>query len=306
VRRRALTTFATIFVSNILPVFLVIGVGVLVDRSLHVDKRALSRLAVYVLSPCLLFSLIAESEVEPSGFGRMVLFAVLCTLVMIGVSMLVGRILGWTSRQTDSLVLSTAFVNSGNLGLSVILFTYGEVGVELASAFYVVTNVTSHTLGAFFAARGQGGARQALRRVVRLPGPYAFLLAFGLRQLGWQVLAPLLGSVQLIGRAAFPILLMMLGIQLSQAQVGTRYGEIALGVTLRLVVGSAVAFFLAPLVGLAGMARSVGIVEASTPTAVTSSVMAVEFGSDAEYVTSVIFASTLVSSLTLTLLLAFL
>jgi len=293
-------------VNNILPVFLVIGLGVLVDRTLHVDKRALSRLAVYVLSPCLLFSLISESDIEPAGFGRMALFALVCTLAMIVLSVVVGRALHWPARQVDSLILSTAFVNSGNLGLSVILFTYGEVGVALASAFYVVTNLTSHTLGAFFAARGQGGTREALRRVVRLPGPYAFLLAFLLRQLGWHVPDPIIGSVDLVGRASFPILLMLLGIQLSQARVAKRYGQVAVGVGLRLVVGSAFAFAVAPLVGLAGMARSVGIVEASTPTAVTSSVMAIEFESDPEYVTGVIFASTLLSSVTLTLLLALL
>ena len=112
--------------------------------------------------------------------------------------------------------------------------------------------------------------------------------------------------VTLVGRAAVPLLLLMLGLQLSQTQVGKHYRDVGVGVFLRLVVGALVAVGLAPLMGLDGLARSVGIVEASTPTAVTSSLMAIEFGADPEYVTSVIFFSTLFASITLTVLLALL
>jgi len=274
------------------------------DRVLHIDKRPLSKTAVYILSPCLLFSLIVGSTVDPVRFAQMIAFSLVTIVAMIAISLLVGRLLRWPSRQIDGLVLSTAFVNSGNLGLSVVLFAYGEEGLALASAFFVVSSVASHTLGAFFAARGSGNARQAAAKVLRLPGIYAFLLAFLLRVLGVPVPDMIMEPVTLVGRAAVPILLLMLGLQLSQTQVGRQYRDVAVGVFLRLVVGAVTAVGLAPLMGLEGLARNVGIVEASTPTAVTSSLMAIEFGADPEYVTSVIFFSTLFSSLTLTVLLA--
>jgi predicted permease len=50
----------------------------------------------------------------------------------------------------------------------------------------------------------------------------------------------------------------------------------------------------------------VAITEAATPTAVSSALMAIEFDSDADFVTSVIFFSTLFSAVTLTILLSFL
>lgn len=301
-----MATFATIFLNNILPAFLIIGAGVLMDRLLHVEHKSLSRMALYVLSPCLLFSLIINSTVDPARFAQMLLFSLVTTLAMIGIALLVGWALRWPSRKVDGLVLATAFVNSGNFGLSVILFSYGEEGLALASAFFVISSLAAHTLGAFFAARGDGGMRVALGRMARLPGMYAFLLAFGLRLLGVRVPDMMLEPITLVGRAAVPILLLLLGLQLSQTHVGKHYKDVALGVLLRLVVGAGSAVALAPLVGLQGLARQVGIVEAATPTAVSSSLMAIEFGADPEYVTSVIFFSTLLSAVTLTILIGLL
>ena len=276
------------------------------DRVLHIDKRPLSKTAVYILSPCLLFSLIVESTVDPVRFAQIIAYSLVTTVVMILIALGTGGLLRWPSRKVDGLVLSTAFVNSGNLGLSVILFAYGEPGLALASAFFVVSSVASHTLGAFFAARGNGNARQAAASVLRLPGIYAFLLAMLLRVFDVGVPAMIMEPVTLVGRAAVPLLLLMLGLQLSQTQVGKHYRDVGVGVFLRLVVGALVAVGLAPLMGLEGLARNVGIVDASTPTAVTSSLMAIEFGADPEYVTSVIFFSTLFASITLTVLLALL
>ncbi len=303
-RRTTLATFANIFLNNILPAFLIIGAGVLLDRKLHVDQRSLSRTALYVLSPCLIFSLISTSTVDPASFTQMALFSLVSALVMVAIAFAVGKALRWPARKIDGLVLSTAFVNSGNFGLSVILFAYGEEGLALASAFFVVSSVAAHTIGAFFAARGDGGSVRAMGRVLRLPGIYAFALAMALRLLHVTVPAMLMSPINLVGRAAVPVLLLMLGLQLSQTRLGHQNRDVAVGVVLRLVVGALSAMALAALMGLQGLAMRVGIVEAATPTAVTSSLMAVEFGADPEYVTSVIFFSTLLSALTLTILIA--
>lgn len=295
-----------IFVNNILPAFLVMAAGVLLDRLLHVDKRSLSRTALYVLVPCLVFSSLVESSVAPGQFGSMILFVVVVTVAMVVLSFLVGRVLRWSEAMVDALVLSTAFFNAGNFGLSVILFSFGEAGLELGAVFFVASNLACNTVAAFFASRSNGGVRQALLQVFKLPGLYAFGLAILLRSLQVTVPEVLFRPVALIGRAAVPVMLMMLGLQLSQTRLGTSYGKVAVGVGMRLIVGAVVALALAPLLGLQGLARSVGVLEASTPTAVTSSLMAIEFEADADYVSSVVFFSTLLSAVTLTLLLTFL
>jgi len=301
-----LGVFAAILLNNILPAFLVMALGVLLDRLLAVDKKSLSRMAIYVLLPCLVFSSLVQSSVDPGEFGLMILFAGAIILVMCALALLVGHLLGWSSRSVDALVLTVGFFNAGNLGLSIIVFCFGDAALELGLVFYTALSFASNTVSAFFAARSNSRGREALGKVLRLPGLYVFVLALVLRGLGVQVPEALLKSVDLVGRAAVPVMLLMLGLQLSQSRVAGRYKEVAVGVVLRLGVGALAAAGIAPLVGLEGLARKVAITQAATPTAVSSGLMAIEFDADAEYVTSVILVSTLLSSVTLALVLSLL
>ncbi|MBC7237657.1 MAG: AEC family transporter [Chloroflexi bacterium] len=301
-----MTVFINIFANNVLPVFLVMAVGLFLDRKLQVDKRHLARIALYVLTPALIFSRIVQSLVDPAAFGQMLVFVVAFTLIMCALGLLIGRLLGWSSREIDALVLSVAFLNAGNFGLSVVLFTYGDEGLQLATVFFVGSNFTANTLSAFFAARSNHGARGALLKTLRLPGLWAFLLALAVRLMAIPVPNLVLRPLMTLGNAYVPVMLMLLGLQLSQTRLGHQYGKVALGVGLRLVVGALAALGLAPLMGLEGLARQVGVLEASMPTAVNSSLMAIEFDANAEYVSSCILVSTLFSSVTLTLLIAFL
>ncbi|MHB0856167.1 MAG: AEC family transporter [Anaerolineae bacterium] len=292
--------------SNILPAFLVMAAGLLLDRKFQIDIKSLSRLAIYILTPCLIFTAVSQSAVNPAEFGLMIAFALMTTLVMCLVALGVGWALRWPQRQVDALVLSVGFVNAGNFGLSIILFTFGEVGLELGTVFFVASNFTCNTLAAFFAARGNGGGRRALLQMLRLPGLYAFFLALAVRLLELPVPDLIAKPTALIGAASVPIMLMLLGIQLSRTRVVGRSKEVAVAVVLRLVGGAVVALGLAPVMGLTGLAGAVAVTEAATPTAVSSALMAIEFDADAEYVTSAIFYSTLLSGVTLAVLLAFL
>ncbi len=263
-------------------------------------------MAIYVLTPCLILSSIMETTITADTFGRMFVYTIVLTGLLCLLSWGVGKALRWSPRSIDALILSVAFVNAGNFGLSMILLAYGEEGLQLATVFFVASNLVGNTVSAFFAARSKAGGRKAFLQVFKLPGLYAFGLAILLRALQLKLPAPINSAVSLIGRGSVPIMLLLLGIQLSQTQIGKRYGQIAIGVFLRLVVGALLALGLAPVLGLSGLARNVAVAEASTPTAVTSALMAIEFEGDAEYVTGVIFFSTLFSALTLTCVLWYL
>ena len=297
-----MSLFLAVLSNNILPAFMVMGAGVLLDRTIHVDKHTLSRMALYLLTPCLVFSSITQATVDLATFGQMALHMALVTAAMIGIGLLVGRLLGWSERTTSALVLTIAFLNAGNLGLSVCLFTYGQAGLDLAIASFVTSNLFCNTLGAYFAARGSQAGLKAVKRVLKMPAPYAFALALLIRLLGWNVPSLLMNPIELVGRASVPTMLLLLGIQISQTRLRGRLGTVGIAVFIRLVIGAIVAFLLAPVAGLQGLARQVAITEGSTPTAVVSGLMAIEFDADADLVSSVIFASTLLSSVTLTVL----
>ena len=66
------------------------------------------------------------------------------------------------------------------------------------------------------------------------------------------------------------------------------------------------AFGVAHLLGLRGPAFQAGVLQASMPTAVITTILALEFNVLPNFVTSVVCVTTLLSPLTLTLLIAYL
>jgi predicted permease len=69
-------------------------------------------------------------------------------------------------------------------------------------------------------------------------------------------------------------------------------------------VAPAVALGFSRLLGLSGPALQAGIIQASMPTAVVTTVLALEFDVEASFVTSTVVAATLASPFTLTVLIA--
>jgi predicted permease len=75
----------------ILPVFLIIALGYLLERRLSLDVRPISRVIFYALGPCLVFSSTATSSVSGTDIWKIVYFTLLTTLAMGLLSWAVAR-----------------------------------------------------------------------------------------------------------------------------------------------------------------------------------------------------------------------
>jgi predicted permease len=299
-----MTTFFGVAYSVLTPIFLIIGLAVLVDRRFAPDPRAFSRAVVYLFSPSLVFTSIASSDLRAGELGQILAVATLITLLMVVVGWGLARVLRFERKLESAFILSVALINAGNYGLPLNEFAFGKAGFQRAVVFYVVTAVAANTLGVYLASRGTATVRQSLLNVLKVPLPYATVLGFLVNVQNIALPLPVERAVGLLGQAAVPIMLIILGLQLSRISVKGRIGPILLATFTRLGVAPLIAFPLVGLLGLSGLARQVSIIEASMPTAVISGVLATEFGGDAEFTTAVILVSTLFSMLTLSLLLA--
>ena len=295
-----------IFVNNILPAFLIIGAGALLGYMLKLEVRTPSRITLYFFVPCLVFTSMIKSTLNENDVIHILLFLLLITTAVGLFGWIMARSFGLVQVQENALYLSTMFLNAGNLGLPILLFSYGQDGMDRGIIFYIGSALMAHTLAAFFASRGRASVRDSLLNVLKLPTMYAILLAFALR--GLHIAPPefIFKSLSLAGGAAIPTLLFVLGVQLSRTTVRGNFRLIGLATATRLVVAPAMAFLLAALMGLSGMTRNVCILEASTSSAVTATLMAIEFDCEPDFVTSVVFTTTLLSSVSLTIILGIL
>jgi predicted permease len=295
-----------IFASDILPVFLIAGVGFLLARFLGASVQTLSRIVFYALVPCLVFNLLVRSSMTPLQFGRTAMLAVLVAATMGLVARLAAVPLRLSRPEQSAFLLVVMFSNSGNYGLPVVLFAFGAEALAHASVFFITGSVMTYTIGVFLAAAGRRSGRQALAGVVRVPAIYAIAAASVVLIGGIRLPVAAIRPISMLSDAALPMMVLVLGMQLERATIPERPGVVAAAVGLSLLVAPIVALGLAWLLGVVGPARQAGVVLASMPAAVVTTILALEFEVAPVFVTSVVFMSTLLSPFTLTPLIAYL
>jgi malate permease and related proteins len=295
-----------IFASDILPVFLIAGVGFVLARFLDASVKTLARIVFYALVPCLVFNLLVRSNMTALQFGRTALVAVIVAASMGLVSRLVAVPLRLSRPELSAFLLVVMFSNSGNYGLPVVLFAFGAEALAHASVFFITGSVLTYTIGVFLAAAGRRSGRQAFAGVLRVPAIYAMVAAAIVLISGRHLPLTLTRPIGLLSDAALPMMVLVLGMQLERATIPERPGVVAAAVGLSLLVAPIVALGLAWLLGVVGPARQASVVLAAMPAAVVTTILALEFDVAPAFVTSVVFATTMLSPLTLTPLIAYL
>jgi predicted permease len=301
-----LTVLLNIFIQNLLPVFLVMGTGVLLGVTVRPNVKAISRTTFYALTPCLIFSGLASTPLSGAEAGQVATFAALATTGGMVVAWLVATVLGWRGPRRRAFVLPVLVINTGNFGLSVVLFAFGPEAQARAMLYFVTTAVMASSLGVAVAAGG-GTLRQVLGNLARIPLLYAAVAALAVGAFPWlEVPELLMRPIELLGRAAVPMMLLILGLQLARSVDSLResIGSIALASALRLVVAPVLALPVAWLVGLKGLTFQACMLEAGMPAGVTSTVLSLEYDLAPELVTGTVFFSTLCSAFSLSVLIS--
>jgi hypothetical protein len=301
-----LNLLLTIFANNILPLFLATAAGFILGRRLNLHPRPVSQVAFYIFSPCLVFTLLTTNPIPRENALRIGTFAV-CTILLVGlVSWLAARGLRLERRMQAAVILTAMFGNAGNFGMSISLFAFGETALAYASLYFVFAVVLMNTVGTIIASLGRSGLKEALLGAFKVPAIYAAMAAVAFNLLGWTLPLPVERTADILGKAAIPTLMVLIGLQLNHARFTSQLSSLSLATGLRLLASPALALLLAPAFGLAGDAYHSGILESAMPSAVLMTTIASEFDLEPAFVTSVVVSSTLLSPLTLTPLLAWL
>jgi predicted permease len=298
------TLLLSIFVNDVLPIFIVAAVGFTVARVLKADVRTLSRVAFNALSPCLVFHMLVTSSLSAADFGRMMALG-LVVVVGIGlVARLVTLPLGLDRATTSAFLIVVMFSNSGNYGLPVVLFAFGHEALAHATVYFVTNAVAIYTLGVFLASAGRRSVGQAARGVLKVPAVWGVVAAGAVMGFGLHLPPAVMRPVELLSGAALPTMILVLGMQLERGAWPERPGLVALAAILTLVVTPLLALAGSHLLGLSGVARQAAVVQSAMPSAVLTTILALEFDVAPSFVTACVLTSTLASPISVTLLIA--
>ena len=301
-----MTNLLDIFINNLLPILLVAGAGYLLARILNPSPRPLSQVTFYVFSPCLIFTILTQSELNNGDIMRVVLFAWTTTFIIGALALLAGVLFKLKRRILAGVLITSMFMNAGNYGLSLVMFAFGKTALSYASVYFVAVGILAYTVGVIIASMGSVSFSRALFNQLKIPTLYALILAVIFMRTGWDIPIPLKRTTDLLGAAAIPSMLVLLGMQLKAVKLSGLSMPIGIAAGLRLIVSPLLALLLGSFFGIIGPARQAITTEAAMPTAVLTIVLATEYDSEPSFVTAVVFMTTLLSPLMLTPLLAFL
>lgn len=280
------------------PVFLLAATGFGWRKfGLDYPVEFVTRLAMTIAVPCLIFTALMQTEIDPAALSAMTLASLLAYALM-GVLSAGLILVAGIDRRT--FLAPTIFGNTGNLGLPLALFAFGDVGLGYGVVIFAIMAVLSFTIGIRLVSD-----QASILRVLREPMVWATLLGALFLWQGWQTPRWLTNSLSLAGQLAIPLMLFTLGVAVARL-TPRGVGRAVLLSLAKLVIGISSGLAAGWALGLGPVAFAVIVLQMATPVGVSSYLLAERFRADADAVAGYVVISTLISVLALPVLLYFL
>lgn len=260
------------------------------------DMPFVTRIIMYVAGPCLVFTSLSQLTLPLAEFGGMVGAIIAVTLGVAAVSAALIEILGLPQR---SFLPALTLGNTGNLGLPLCLFAFGEQGLGLAVAVYVTNSLLQFTFVPLLHTRVS-----ILRTLFSTPMLYGAVAGLAVLTTGVSVPAWLASTLGALGDLLIPLMLMALGNTIGGLKATNLPRAFGLGAA-RLAISFAVAVGVSYALGLSGIAQGVLVLQGSMPAAVFSYLFAAHYDRDADDIAGIVLVSTLLGALTLPLLVSY-
>jgi len=266
-------------VGGVLVGFSIIGfvilVGYIVERTgVAGDSagRVLNRIAFFVATPALLFTVLAHADVHVlfSAF----LATVLCSVIIGMLLYLLLARLFFRAPVPETVLGATSatYVNANNIGLPVAIYVLGSaqyVAPVLLLQLLVLAPITLTILDA--STRGRVSVRGILTQPLRNPMIIASVLGVLVATFGVPVPAAVIAPLEIIGGAAIPLVLMSFGMSLhgqKLLQAGTGRKQVFAASAIKVVLMPVIAYLFGRFVfGLAGAELFAVVTVSALPTA---------------------------------------
>ena len=282
------------------PVFFVVGIGYyLGKKNPKIDTTFITTFAANIGSPAMIiYSLNAEFitfEIFKNYFWYY-LVAISCFFI-VGVSLLYLLKVKDIIRELPPLLMP----NTGNLGLPLSLFAYGQSGLGVAGAISALIILFHFTVGVFLADR-----KFNFDVVIKSPPFYAIIISVILLYYNIKLPTFVENTSSLLTYATIFLILMSLGIALTRLKVFS-FNKALICSVGRVILGPIIGFGVIKIFNLNGFAAGVLLIQCSMPSAVLNYLIATMYSSKkiVDSVASTIVVSTFMSFITIPVVIFF-
>lgn len=294
--------FLFVFNDAILPIFLIVALAFVYNRLFQPDLVQITNLTLTVFAPIFVFDALTKNAVQLEILLGPLLFMAILTAALMALGYITAKLLNADANEQVSLVLSVSMINIGNFGLPLIFFAYGPEAVSHSVVYFVVFSIPLSTV-AIYISSNQKQIRAVFRDVARIPLFHAMIIAMIVSHFALPVPTVLKKSMGLLGQATIPLLIFILGLQLSRIRINIRHVRfIVSSAMIRLIVSPILAWYILEAVGIQGIEKNVALIQTSAPAALLPLMYAIRFDRSPDLLAAMIAFTTIAAGISLTVL----
>ena len=274
------------------PVFFIVGIGYFLGKkNPKFDTTFITNYSGNFGAPALFIFAITSSGVTYSVFSEYFIYAI----IALSSFALIGVIFLFFMKKDISRELPPYFLpNTGNMGIPICLFAYGTLGMGVAAAISSLVILLHFTINIFLASK-----KFDFNIIIKSPSFYAILITILLLYFKIETPTFVLNTVMLLAYAMIVMILMSLGVALTQLKVFSFKNALISSIG-RVIIGPVIGFSLIKIFSLSGFAAGVLLIQASMPSAILTYLIASMYSPKeiVDNISSMIVVSTLMSLIT--------
>ena len=274
------------------PVFFIVGIGYFLGKkSPNLDISFITNYSANFGTPALVIFALTSSGVTFNLFAEYFIYS-LIAIICFSITGIIFLIL----MKKDYIRELPPFIlpNTGNMGIPICLFAYGSLGMGVAAAISTIVVLLHFTLNIFLAKK-----KFDINVIIKSPSFYAVLVAVTFLYLDIETPVFVLNTVMLLAYAMIVLILMSLGVALTQLKVFSLKSSIISSIG-RVIIGPIIGYIIIKVFNLSGFAAGVLLIQSSMPSAILTYLIASMYSpkETVDNISSMIVVSTLMSLIT--------
>ena len=281
------------------PVFFIVGIGFLLGKkNPNFDTSFITTYAGNFGTPALVIFAITAGGVTFEVFKEFFFYA----LILLSAFGVVGLIFLVLMKKDYIRELPTFILpNTGNMGIPICLFAYGELGMGIAAAISSLVVLLHFTLNIFLAKRAFD-----FQTIFKSPAFYAIIVTVLFLYFEQPVPQFVMNTVMLLAYGMIVMILMSLGVALTQMKVFS-FKDAVITSMGRVIIGPIIGLAVIKLFDLSGISAGVILIQSSMPSAILCYLVASMYSPKeiVDNISSTIVVSTVMSLVTIPITLFF-
>jgi predicted permease len=288
--------FSQIFII-IFPLFAIVSVGFLYGRKHSPDMVSANQLNIHLFSPALIFHVLSDQGFELGTYYQL---AAAAFFVVIFSGILAWPLARFMGFNVKTFVPPMMFSNSGNIGLPLALFAFGEKALPAAVMLFIVENTLHFSVG-----MKMMNSKISLLNIIKIPMVLAAILGLSYSLTGWQLPSVISTSVEMLGQVAIPLMLFSLGVRLTSIDLQDWRIGIA-GAIICPATGIIIVLLMSPFLSLNELQYGQLLIFGALPPAVLNFMVAEKYQQQPKQVAAIVLMGNLGSLVTIPAVLYFL